>query len=217
MPYFKSNGCEVSQGNSKIGTDTLILNMGSATRCPSKAKGLCKLGRRCYALKAEIMYDNTLPYRDRQADYWLNTSAKKIASALSTIILKLNKKSRVIDYIRFNESGDFWSQADVSKLDKVAGYVRAETGVVVYGYTARKDLNFSKVTSFLVKGSSNGAGNNGETIARHPQIVHDNSAFLRDRNYYNEAGKMYAVCPGNCRICIICKIKNDTNVVFPIH
>ena len=214
MPYFKSNGCEVSQGNSKIGTDTIIFNMGSATHCPSRAKGLCKLGRRCYALKAEILYDNTLPYRDRQADYWLNNPAKRIASALSTIILKLNKKARVIKYIRFNESGDFWSQKDVSKLDKVAGYVRAETGVIVYGYTARKDLNFSKVVSFLVKGSSNNAGNNGRTIARHRQAVVNN---LEKHGVYFEDDKLFAVCPGDCRACAICKVKNNVNVVFPIH
>ncbi|MCK5666811.1 MAG: hypothetical protein KAI17_25150 [Thiotrichaceae bacterium] len=218
--YFKSNGCEVSQGNSKIGTDTIIINMGSAAACPSAKKGLCKLGLRCYALKAEKIYPSVAPYRDRQASYWLNTSAKKIAASLITIINKRNKNSRVINYLRFNESGDFYSQADITKLARVAAMISASTGVIVYGYTARKDLDFSKIRSFLVKGSSNGAGNNGMTVARLRGKIAKQKEETGKADYHEIIGgtvKRFVVCPGDCRPCQVCKIKNGVNVVFPIH
>jgi hypothetical protein len=213
MPYFKKNGLEVSQGNSKIGADTLIFNMGSANSCPSKARGFCKLGAKCYARKPESIYPDCLPYRDRQEIYWLNHSAKEIANALSDIILKRNLKKRVISYVRFNESGDFWSQECVNKLARVAAYVRAETGVFIYGYTARKDLNFGDIVSFSVKGSGHTAGNNGEAIARPKKDLAD----LAHKGTYEEKGKKYTVCLADCSACNYCKKQDGRNIVFPIH
>ena len=207
MPYFKKEGCEVSQGNLKLGKDTLIFNMGSAAECPSKKLGLCKLGLKCYAHKAEVVYPGCLPYRVRQAEYWKVTPAKRIASALISII---KGRKAGIKFIRFNEAGDFYKQADITKLARVAEMVKAETGVVTYGYTARKDLNFGKVTSFLVKGSSNNSGNNGRTIARHADK-------LNGQKDYTEDGVYYVRCPGDCRTCSLCKVKNNVNIVFPLH
>ena len=209
MPYFKLRGCQVSQGNLKLGRDTLIINMGSAKDCPSKRLGFCKLGLQCYAHKAEVLYKNVEPYRNRQAAYWVTRNAGAIASDLIDIINKLNKKSRVIKYIRFNESGDFYHQKDVQKLDKLASYVFAATGVIFYGYTARKDLDFTGLC-FHVKGSSNDAGNNGRTIARHPDKLDGQSAYI-------EAGTQFARCPGDCRTCNLCKVRNGINIVFPLH
>jgi hypothetical protein len=213
MPYFKNNGCEVSQGNSKIGTDTLIFNMGSAAYCPSKIRGFCKLGKKCYAAKPERIYPGCLPYRQRQAAYWLKTSSRDIATALIAIINKRNKKQRVISYVRFNESGDFYSQLCVEKLAKVADYVRACTGVFIYGYTARKDLNFGKINSFSVKGSGHTAGNNGEAIARPKSVL----AGKSHKGTYTENGKKYTVCLADCSVCNYCKKHDGRNIVFPIH
>ena len=56
MSNYRYNDLLLSNGNSKIGNDTMILNMGSAMNCPSKKLGLCKLGSKCYALKAEKLY-----------------------------------------------------------------------------------------------------------------------------------------------------------------
>ena len=70
------NGFYYTIGNKKIGNDTLIFNMGSATDCPSKKLGLCRHCDKCYALKAERQYPQVRPFRDRQADYWLNGKDK---------------------------------------------------------------------------------------------------------------------------------------------
>jgi len=202
--YKLNSGLAMALGNRKL--DDLIFNMGSATQCPSMIKGFCKLGLNCYALKAEKMYPACLPSRVRQESYWLNNSAKKIADDILTLAAKHKRAFRNVTAIRFNEAGDFHSQACVDKLDKVAGYVRAVTGWMVYGFTARKDLDFSKVVSFLVKGSSHDAGNNGTAIARHPKYI---EAYEQSSEYY--------VCPGSCRKCSVCKQANGANVVFPLH
>ena len=46
----KSIEIKVRNGNSKIGKDTFILNITSATDCPTKKLGLCKIPKLCYAL-----------------------------------------------------------------------------------------------------------------------------------------------------------------------
>jgi hypothetical protein len=209
MSYYKNDrGLSLSKGNLKLGNDTLIINMGPATDCPSAKKGLCKLGSKCYALKAEKVYPGCLPARQKQAEYWLSTPAKQIASDIMDLAKKHKKAFSTIKYVRFNESGDFYGQDDVHKLDRVAGYVRAMTGWIFCGYSARSDLDFSKVVSFIVKGSGHEKGNNGQT-----------RAAKRGSRLFNELSreKGFTVCPGDCRSCSVCKVKNDTNVVFPLH
>lgn len=197
---------EVSKGNLKLGNDTLIINMNSATDCPSAALGLCKLGNRCYALKAEKLYPTVLPYRRRQANYWKSHSALEIANDIMGII---SRGRTVIHYVRLSEAGDFETQADVEKAELIAMHLK-KVAVQVYCYSARSDLDFSGCVSLLVKGSSHDKGNNGRTIARRRNIVGDGMQ-------YSEAGVEYAVCPGNCRICNLCKEDNRVNVVFPLH
>ena len=199
------------KGNLKLGTDTLIFNMGTAGDCPSLKNGLCKLGKKCYALKAEKLYgDCVVNYRKRQENYWKNTPAAQICSEAEIVISRMRKKPA---YFRFNESGDFYDQYDVEKLDIIAGYLKKKFGIETYGYTARKDLDFSAVQNFMVKGSSNDAGNNGKTIARHGQKIANQS----NKPVYIEAGTVYAVCPGDCRDCKLCKVNNQVNIVFPLH
>ena len=87
---IKFNKLEVSMGNLKIGKDTIIFNMGSATECPSRKNGMCKLGNKCYAIKAEISYPDCKPYRDRQKSYWLNSDIGQIISDFQYMINRMN-------------------------------------------------------------------------------------------------------------------------------
>jgi len=197
-----SNILEISIGNTKLGKNTLILNMGSATNCPSKELGMCnavKNGAKCYALKAEQLYKQVEPYRQRQFNYWRNNSATTISN---DIIKKIaDKKSSIpIKYIRFNEAGDFWDQHDIKKLDVIAKKLR-NFGIVVYGYTSRKDLNFKNV-SFLVKGSGHNKGNNGMTT-------------ILDKN--EEIPEGYKLCPGSCKSCNLCMVDKKYNIAFRKH
>ena len=197
---------EISKGNSKLGKDTIIINMNSATDCPSAALGLCKLGKKCYALKAEKLYPGCLPYRRRQGSYWNSRTAIEIAADLEAVI----KRGRTpIKFVRLSEAGDFRTQDDVDKAELIASHLK-KSGVVMYCYSARSDLNFADCVSLLVKGSSHDAGNNGRTIARPKKSIGDVKIFA-------EGPKSYVVCPGSCKSCNFCKSDAGLNIVFPIH
>jgi hypothetical protein len=200
----------LSNGNRKIGNDTIIFNMTSAHDCPSRKLGLCKLGKKCYADKAERLYPAVLPYRNRQACYWEANDAITIAND----ILKLaNSKRKPVKYFRLSEAGDFKNQEDVDKAELIAMHLEKH-GITSYTYTARSDLDFSGCVSLLVKGSSHTAGNNGMTIARPKETLKTAQAF---GELYRENGRTFFVCPGDCKICTACKVNNKLNVVFAIH
>jgi hypothetical protein len=171
-----------SIGNRKLGKDTMIFNLTSATDCPSKKKGLCKVGSACYAMKAERRYKNTLPYRTRQQEFWKQGSVNQFIKQFTL------EKTKNIKYLRINEAGDFISQKDIERLDKIAKKIKELYGIKTYTYSARKDLDFSNV-SFVINGSS----------------------WMADNEFrYIPKNKIYTgkfICPGDCKICNLCKEK----------
>ncbi len=182
--------------------------MGTATECPSKQLGFCKVGARCYALKAEKLYKNCLPYRQRQNRYWMDCQANDIAAQFGLLLRRIRSKIR---YLRFNESGDFHGQDCVRKLSLLAEYLKREHGITTYGYTARMDLNFENV-HFLVKGSSHDSGNNGKTIVLKKDKIEDHLSTLSVSER-----KSWVVCPMSCKACDICKEPTGKNIIFPMH
>lgn len=183
-----------SNGNHKIGKDTLIFNMTSATNCPSKKLGLCKLPDKCYAMKSERMYKQVLPYRVQQEQDWDNEPVQQIADTIKGIAKR--KRTNKIDYVRFNEAGDFKDQQSVEKLKTLAQRVPELT---FYGFTARKDLNLLNLPSNLI---INGSG-----------FMVDNSFTATTKE---DAKNHDIVCSGDCRNCNNCKVKagNDIAVVY---
>jgi hypothetical protein len=130
---------EYSSGNTKItGGATMIINMGSATRCPSASLGLCEIAGKCYAVNAEHFRPQVLPYRDRQQEYWLGHDAESIALDILAVQARKHQPFR---YCRFNESGDFHTAECCHKLSDIARITHA-TGdpLVYYTYTHRTDL-----------------------------------------------------------------------------
>lgn len=209
MRYFKINQLEIKQGNKKLGNNTLIFNMNSAHFCPSKRLGLCEIpDGLCYAFKDEKRYKDTLAYRMRQADYWNNTTAENIWVDLLELFTAYPKLRKTIKYFRFNESGDFRNQDDIKKLDFISIRLNTMFNIVTYGYSARKDLNFDKV-SFRVKGSSHSQGNSGICIARNKKLITSKK--------YRENDKVYYLCPMDCRKCKLCKSEKSYNVVIALH
>lgn len=205
--YYKHGSLEISGGNTKVGDDTLILNMCSATDCPSSKLGLCKLGEKCYALKAEKRYLGCLPYRRRQADYWKNTGAPQIAADILAVVKRIKRR---ITFVRLSEAGDFETQEDVDKASLLAVLLKKH-GIITYTYSARSDLDFSKCAALLVKGSGHNGGNNGKTIARPRKSIPDVGGL------YHENMETFLVCKENCRKCTFCKTDKGFNIVFPIH
>lgn len=191
-------------GNTKLPKTTLIFNMGSSKDCPSRKLGLCDIASNCYARKPERIYPQVLPYRNNQATYWTSTTAEKICEDMTNIINSKRKNNKPTLF-RFNESGDFYTQSCITKLSTIAEYLLQEHNIVTYGYTARRDLDFSNA-SFLVKGSNNDAGNNGKTI------VINTIEDLPTNTTTN-----FQVCPGDCKACDMCSNPNKTNIAFIKH
>jgi hypothetical protein len=183
-------------GNEKAGDDTLVFNMGSATRCPSRAAcRVLKEGRACYPGKVEEAHPVVRTYRDRQELYWRSTSPEKI---VEDILDKISRRLTATRYLRFNESGDFWSQECVEKLSFVARRLGADAQITTYGFTARSDLDFSRA-GFLVKGSGHDGGNNGRCL-----VVDAHDAVPGG----------YRCCPENCRHCTLCMRDSKVNIAF---
>lgn len=203
---------EYSLGNSKLPGTTLIFNMGPASECPSKAKGLCLVpDGKCYALHPEYAYPNCLPYRQRQKAYWLGNTKEKIASDIVNIITtkrvkvdgKLIKLYKYVKKVRFNESGDFWSQDCIDKLDFITR-VLSRYGIVVYGYTARIDLDFRGV-KFLVKRSG------------HTKPKTGTNGYFRVVINKKHLKKGEKLCPMDCRKCTLCPSEKEYKIACVLH
>lgn len=141
------------KGNVKLPKTTAIFNMTSATSCPSLKLGLCKAkkqGAKCYALKAEEIYPNVLPYRNRQNKYWIKVDAETFINEFLEIN---NNKRKPFTKLRFNESGDFISQKCLNKAEKIAKVLKGH-GIKVYCYTSRSDLDFRRVKDLIISGSN---------------------------------------------------------------
>lgn len=183
-------------GNDKTGDDTLLINMGSASCCPSKERcHVLKAGRSCYPARIEGLHPVVKSFRDRQEHYWRSASPEKIASDL---IAKIGRRPVPTRFVRFNEAGDFWNQECIDKLSHVAARLKETTGITTYGFSARSDLDFS-AARFLVKGSGHDRGNNGRCMvigAGDP--VPDG----------------YHLCPENCRTCDLCMQDSKLNIAF---
>ncbi len=190
----------LSSGNMKLPKTTAIFNLGAATDCPSKKLGLCqaidsRTGKVvCYALKAERQYPNVLPYRRRQAAYWKSVTAEDFARDFLAVNANRRNKYKAL---RIDEAGDFYTQDDVAKLDRIAELLH---GVVkVYTYTARKDLDYSKVKHLVINGSG----------FQKPGVA---GLF----NYIEKGQEIpagFKECVGDCRICARCQHGANTVVL----
>ena len=186
---------KVSIGNLKLGKDTAIINITSSLNCPAKKLNLCKVSQICYAAKAERLYKAVLPYRQAQEKQWESMSAAEIAIGITAI-----KHKTPIKYLRFSESGDFRNQFDVWKMSKIADLL-APAGIKVYGYTARKDLNFDNLSQNMTVNGSGFKVHNSFTAIPKTQAP----------------SKEEVMCVGNCRNCHKCKERNGLQIVNHYH
>lgn len=203
--YYKLSG-KVTFGNKKLPASTAIFNMNSGWDCPSKKLGLCEVvnnGATCYAIKAEELRATVLPYRRRQEIYWDKVTAEDFVERF----LNLVKNEMVIDgekvrikQLRISEAGDFKSQADVNKMDKACGILKAN-GIRCYVYSARKDLNFKNVKNMNVNGSNFMGSNQFKAVP-----------ILPDKLKENEK-----ICPGSCRECNLCAGARGKTIYVKYH
>jgi hypothetical protein len=176
--------------------------MTSATDCPSKIMGLCKVADICYAIIPEKMYPKTCkPYRDRQAAYWSDNTATDFV--LDFMIARSHKRPiNRPDTLRFSEAGDYRTQADVDKMEEIAKLL-SDQGITCYVYTARSDLDYSNVRYLVM----NFSGFSAKTKGSYGTYEAMEDVSLRSDNY--------GVCPCDCTKCRRCVI--GLNSVVPMH
>ena len=200
---FYPLGKLLSSGNRKLPKSTGIFNMGSAHDCPSLKLGLCQAytvkGKHCcYAKKAETsMRPQVEPFRNRQKKFWLSVTAEEFVSQF-LIINALKEKP--FEALRINESGDFWSQKCVDKIEKIATILKPY-GVKVYGYTSRSDLDYSKVRNFILSGTNF-------------QTKGVSNTFRMVEDVKRDKPKGWGVCKGDCKICNRCMVRGYKTVVL---
>lgn len=189
-------------GNSKLPAKTAIFNMTTATECPSKIMGRCKVADICYAIIPEKMYPKTcLPYRTRQAEYWDRISASDFVIDFMTARQRKRPINRP-DTIRFSEAGDFRTQADVDKMEEIAELLSV-VGIACYTYTARDDLDYRNVRYLVI----NFSGFEAKTQGNYGTYAAVDDVDDRPDNY--------GICPCDCTKCRRCVI--GRNSVVPKH
>lgn len=214
-------------GNLKIGEDTLIYNMGTATECPSAKLGLCSLAHKkwggngkCYALKAEAMYPASKAFRSIQAIQWETFSATEIADAIFSEVVSRRNRKTPLRFVRFNESGDFYSFSCVRKAGKVAGYVgelcrRAGLPVLkFYTYTHRQDIFAGIGGQALLASLPANFTINGSNFKAHNEFrVMNISRPERDRKENGTKVHKFT-CLDDCSRCSLCKGRNSQGITI---
>ena len=175
----------VSNGNKKIGKDTLIMNLRSSHECP--AQGQCLMKDVCYAKSNERLRPSVLNYRRRQEELWLNNDAGYFIDNF----IKMKKER--LRYIRFQESGDFQCQSEVDKLNEIAEALIGK--YICYTYTCRADLDYSNRSKNLVMSGTHFMIDN-----QYCPIKGDSFDLMMKLS----PGAL--ICPNDCRACTLCKV-----------
>ena len=197
----------ISAGNSKVSKTTAIFNMGSAVDCPNYGTresgesdtGYCQVPKSdCYAAKTENMYKQTLPYRRRQEYLWDNMTPELFAEAFKSLN---SRKRKPFDSIRFSEAGDFRSNTDIIKVNRIAGLV----DVPVYTYSASHKLNWDLAENFTVNASNGRADYGNRRFMAVPKGADkpDSSVWCPNSvQQIDGVPKEDRIHCGECRLCI---------------
>lgn len=205
-------------GNSKLPKTTAIFNITTASQCPSAALGLCPIvaeGKRrnashsgmwlCYAFRPEQFRTNVRDHRTFQQAWWDTVTPEQFVTRL-----RHEAGKRRITALRFNEAGDFRSNADIEKANAIATLLHEQDpSFNVYCYTARRDLDWSNAPSLIVRGSGFNVDDHGNTL--------DGSFNLlpKGQEYHKAPGTF--LCPGSCKTCHACLSNRFSHVFVAEH
>lgn len=93
----------------------------------------------CFAIKAQVTYKNTLPYRERML------SRSKHPDFIADISYEIKAFSKNLDAVRVHESGEFYSQEYINKWVTIA---QQNPTVNFYTFTKRfSDFDFTALRS----------------------------------------------------------------------
>jgi len=202
----------ISRGNGKISDNTAIFNMGSATDCINGETEHCQVPfEDCYARKAETSYaPQSLPYRRRQEYLWDSIPPELWAKAF---MLSNKRNRKKFTNIRFNESGDFRTNGDIIRVNRIAELLDID----VYTYSASDYLNWDLATNFTINASNDlqDYGDRQFSVMPKDADLPDNTVWcpysVQQNNGVPEDERRKC---GDCKICIN---KEGPNVALEMH
>jgi len=183
-------------GNNKIHKSVAIFNMNAASDCPNRESDNCQVPwESCYAGRAERQYPAVLPYRRRQEYLWDCMTPELFAEAFTELV---SRKRNDVTAIRFSEAGDFRSDADIAKVDRIAELVEFD----VYTYSASDYLNWDIAEHFTVNQSNDFRDYGDREFMALPEgsELPDNTVWC-PFDYSDKSGDDRPKC-GECRLCI---------------
>lgn len=207
LDYVNNNKMFHKIGNSKIGLDTVIINVNSVLNCYCGKNGLCKEFGRCYAqavgnfrrlsaltgLASGIMFDRL--------------TVDELIEQIEETIIK--SKDDDIQFIRWNELGEFDCVETFLKANEVAKYFFEKYGIISYSYTHNSEIPPELlIDSYIVMTFSYPIDMDGVKKA----IVVNGEEIL---DYVDDDD--YVICTGKCYHCPYCKDKEDTRTVVFIN
>lgn len=130
----------VSDGNEKLKETKhvkfMIWNIPAKLTCPY-ATEMCR--HSCYAVKAENLYPDCLPCRER--NFRFSQTDEFVDYMIAYISVKLNHlKAGKRFFFRIHESGDFYNKAYTKKWLSIMRYFEDDSRVVFMAYT--KSIRF---------------------------------------------------------------------------
>lgn len=215
------NGNKKLQNSDKI--RFIIWNLPAVKTCPFRTE-LCE--KSCYARKAERIYPQCLPSREK--NYNDSLSADFVENMIFTIEKELNSKkySGKLAIFRIHESGDFYDLEYTQKWIAIAKHFENDTRIKFLAYT-------KSIIYFI---------NSGYGLLSFPSNLVIRSSLWKDTaadkveltNVYNipiytaltsaemveekKNGRAFCVCKcDNCNTCRLCWNSKVKDIIVKIH
>lgn len=191
------------RGNKKIGSDTLIYSIDTATDCIANNIGCCAVCSECYAKKSEQQYTTSYIFKLNQRRQFLLLDVWELIRLFCQVIEGAKKPIR---FIRWNEGGELRNIDDLKKISAISDYLGVKYSIQSYIYTCRRDI-IEQLPKFRISKSLT-INTSYENDEGYNSFVAVNRAEMQD---IIDAGKL--VCSGDCRMCNLCKYEHG-RVIF---
>ena len=215
IPEYVSTGNEKLKSNAKV--LFLIWNLPAQITCPYRTDH-CTVC--CYAKKAEAMYPDVLPCREKNLK--LSMSDSFVTDMINLISIKLNhlKNGRVIRF-RIHESGDFYNRAYVQKWLKIIHYFANDNRILFMAYTKSvyffRNVNLTEYKNFVLRFSLWDDTDMAEEVTACAMGLPTYTALSKE-DLAKEIPNTYAYCDcKDCGTCLKCYNANIKRIICLIH
>ena len=111
--------------NSKLSTESMVLNAGLSLDCPSLKLGMCQAGNSCYMRRLEKLRPNLQGKHTRQGETHTIWTPENFVEQLFEYVGRTRTKA--FSEFRYGESGDFYTEGQVQWFAAVSAILRTKT------------------------------------------------------------------------------------------